>query len=282
MCGPSWKASFPWPSARGLDAERRLWQARTVVTTHGAASTQGRSAAPAHRATLLRLPARWNAPDEQLALVRSAVARGETDLLLFPEASLTGYVSEGLECDLTTLAEPLEAGTRRLAELARALACDVVGPVIERADEATFNALVGVGPDGHRWLHYRKRHPWYPERWATPGDTPYPLVDWRGLRLTAAICFDVHFLPDEAEDVLERADALLFPSAWVDGGESRATLLQRLATRFGLTVLNANWGPGAPSVPGQGPSLVAWADGSTTTGAALRLDVRLPRLKPRR
>ena len=228
------------------------------------------------RVVLLELPARWNSPDEQLALARSAVDPGEADLLVLPEACLTGYVSPRRDFDLGPFAEPLERGTERLRQLARALDCDVVGPVIEREGGAAFNAMVGVRPDGHRWLHYRKRHPWYPETWATQGRDGHPLVEWRGLTMTAAICFDVHFLEDEAADVLRRAEVMLFPSAWVDGGETREPLLADLAARFRLVILNANWGEGHPSVPGQGRSLVAWPDGSVTTGRGRRLDVVLP------
>ena len=86
----------------------------------------------------------------------------------------------------------------------------------------------------------------------------------------------MHFLAEEAADVLSRADALLFPSAWVDGGESRQPLLADLAVRFGVTILNPNWGPGRPRLPGQGQSLVAWPDGTMTAGNGLRLDVVLP------
>lgn len=228
------------------------------------------------RVTLLGLPARWNSSEEQLAMVHEAVAPGAADLVLLPEACLTGYVSPELDFDLSPFAEPLDAGTKRLARLSRALGSAVVGPVIEREGSATYNTMVGVDPDGHRWLHYRKRHPWYPETWATPGDTNHSLVEWRGLTITAAICFDVHFLEAEAADALERADVLLFPTAWVDGGETREPLVADLAARFGLIIFNANWGPGRPRVPGQGRSLVAWPDGTVTTTGATRLDVWLP------
>jgi 5-aminopentanamidase len=213
------------------------------------------------RVCLVELPARFGEPELQLELAANIVGDARPDLVLLPEASLTGYVSDDLRCDLSPYAEPLEVGTARLGRLARRCGADVVGPVVERAGEACHNAVVGVTPEGARWLHYRKRHPWYPETWAQPGQAPFPLVRWRGLWLTCAVCFDLHFLPDEAPEVLARADALLFPSAWVDGGETRAPMLEQLARGFGLTVLNANWGPGRPAIPGQGGSLVARPDG---------------------
>jgi predicted amidohydrolase len=234
------------------------------------------------RVSLVGLPARWNEQDAQLEWARAAVPTGSADLVLLPEAGLTGYVSPELDFDLSPFAEPLEQGTQRLAELAFALDSAVVGPVIEKHGSAAFNAMVGVDPDGRRWLHYRKRHPWYPETWATPGAHEHPVVEWRGFTMTAAICFDVHFLATEAEDALRRADVLLFPTAWVDGGETRGPLMADLAARFGLVILNANWGPGRPRVPGQDPSLVAWPDGSVTAASQPRFDVTLTTRKAER
>ena len=117
-----------------------------------------------------------------------------------------------------------------------------------------------------------------PETWATPGDLPYPLVEWRGVRLTAAICFDVHFLAEDAARELREADLLLFSSAWVDdeSGDSRPGHLSTL----GVAVLNANWGVGRPKLPGQGGSLFMSRDGEVVErlgDIASRLDVAMSR-----
>lgn len=213
------------------------------------------------RVTLVELPARYDEPDEQVERTRSLVRPGSTDLVVLPEAALTGYVSPSLAFDLSCFAEPLDQGIARLVGLARALRCDVVGPIIERDGDRCFNAIVGVNVDGRTWLHYRKRHPWYPETWATPGDNEHPLLTWHGVKLTCAVCFDVHFLPAEAAHVLNQAEVLLFPSAWVERVDSRPQLLGELARQFSLTILNANWGVGVPAVPGQGSSLVVRPSG---------------------
>jgi predicted amidohydrolase len=232
----------------------------------------------ARKVCLVELPARHGALQAQVDLAVELVGPAAPDLVLLPEAALTGYLSEGLDCDLTAFAEPLPVGTARLVSLARRCGADVVGPVIEAFRGRCYNSLVGVTPDGVRWLHYRKRHPWYPETWATPGKAPFPLVHWRGLEVTCAVCFDLHFLPAEAAEVLARADLLLFPSAWVDGGDTRRPMLEALATVFRVTVLNANWGVGLPAIKGQGGSLVAWPDGHVDVlgQRGRRLDALLP------
>lgn len=216
-----------------------------------------------NRATLLEVPARFGALEGQLDWVLQQAAAGPvTDLLLLPETALTGYVSRTGNFDLSPFAESLQVGVERLRTIAEHWHCDVVGPVIEQVGERVFNSTVGVSPAGDVWLQYRKRHPWFPETWASPGDLPWPMVHRFGQVLTCAVCFDVHFLAEEAARELEAADTLLFPSAWVDerrGDDARAPLLLELAQRFELTVLNSNWGDGKPHIPGQGNSLVARA-----------------------
>lgn len=222
--------------------------------------------------TALQLPARWNHANEQLAFVEAQLEGvQQTDLVLLPEASVTGYVSPESDFDLTRFAEPLEGPTRRAyAQFARRFDCLFVGPLIERDGERCFNSLIGVTPRGDTLIHYRKKHPWFPEKWATAGDEWCPVVEWRGVKVTAAICFDIHFLLEERV----RADLVLFSSAWVDDDEvdARTPLLQQLATENGLNVLNANWGPGEPRVRGQGGSMFVSADGSVTKATAIRFD----------
>ncbi len=225
------------------------------------------------RMTALQLPARWNQPAAQLGYVQTLLESGpKTDLVLLPEASLTGYVSPEHDFDLTAFAEALHGPTRAAyVHFAKRFDCLFVGPLIERDGERVFNSLIGVTPDGETLLHYRKKHPWMPETWATAGETWCSTVKWRDAKVTAAICFDLHFLLEEP-----RVDAqlLLFASAWVDDPEtdSRTALLQRLATKHALAILNANWGAGDVRVPGQGGSMFVTPTGVVTRSNAARLD----------
>jgi len=210
------------------------------------------------RVAALELPARFDRARENLELTDSLLSRGPCDLALMPEASLTGYVSPQGDFDLTRFAESRDGPTSRaLAALAKKHATHLVGPLIERASDGVFNAMIGFDPAGAEFIHYRKRHPWYPEAWATPGGNPHPQIRLasRQLRtsvISLAICFDLHF----AE--WPQADVLLFPSAWV--AKERDTRLAKLA-KLGVNVVNANWGVGEPRVPGQGDSMILDASG---------------------
>jgi predicted amidohydrolase len=218
------------------------------------------------RVAALELPARWNQPGLALADADRLLGSAPSPhLALLPELSLTGYVSPGLDFDLAPFAEPLTGPTAAsLASLARRHGCYLAGPLVERdaRDGAKLhNAVLVFAPDGALVAHYRKRHPWYPEGWATPGDAPPPVFDVRGTRVTVAICFDVHFLAEDGAGALREASVLLFPSAWVERRDSRDTLLPELARRFDVAVVNANWGPGAPRIAGQGASRILGRDG---------------------
>jgi predicted amidohydrolase len=208
----------------------------------------------------LEVPARFGDPGQRLAEVRAVLAEGPpADLVLLPECALTGYVTADLSCDLLPFAEPLDGPTLGAYQaLAREHRVHLAAPLVERTADACFNTFVMVDPAGSLVAHYRKRHPWHPETWATPGAAPYPDLRIGELRVTLAICYDIHFVADEASRTLAEADVLLFPSAWVDDDDTdlRGDILPDLVRRFGLTVVNANWGPGVPRLRGQGRSRI--------------------------
>jgi 5-aminopentanamidase len=214
------------------------------------------------RVSVLELPARWGAPEVALDEVERLIALAPTDLAILPEMALTGYVSPEADFDLSRYAEPIDGATiRAAAALARRQRVHLVAPLVLEEAGALYNAAVVVGPDGEVVTTYRKRHPWFPERWATPGPFPSPLFEIGGVTVTIAICFDGHFLPHDSASVLTEADLLVFTSAWVDDEDSRLPLLQSVARRFGIAIANANWARGIVEVPGQGGSCVVDARG---------------------
>jgi 5-aminopentanamidase len=215
------------------------------------------------RVTVLELPATWGEPRAALDAVTASLARGPaTDLVLLPEASLSGYVSPFGDFDVTRFAEPLDGPTAQaIAALARRHGVVLVAPLILREGNAFFNAMIACDRAGELILTYRKRHPWIPERWATPGSEPAPVVTIDGVRVTIAICYDLHFLEEDAKGALDASDLLLFPSAWVSEEDERATQLPELAKRHRIAIANANWSPGVVAIEGQGASFIVGPQG---------------------
>lgn len=228
------------------------------------------------RLAAVEVPHRFGAAADALRDVDDALGGlgGDADLALLPEAAITGYVSQKGNFDLSRFAEDLDGPTaRRLSALAARHRVALAGPLIERDGAARYNSLLLFDASGRRVGHWRKRHPWYPERWASPGNLGTPVIELAGWRVTACVCFDLHFIADDAPDALRDADVLLFPSAWVDdpGGDERPEKLSALARSFGLWVVNANWGRGSPAVHGQGGSSIVSPDGAVAARAgALR------------
>ncbi|MFO0651013.1 MAG: carbon-nitrogen hydrolase family protein [Polyangiales bacterium] len=221
------------------------------------------------RIAAVETPHRFGDPDAALAAIDRALAAlaGRVDVALLPECALTGYVSPEGDFDLSRFAETIDGpSARAVAGVAKSHGLSVACSLVERDGAARFNTLALFGPDGELAARWRKRHPWYPERWATPGDLGTPVVEHRGARLTACVCFDIHFIADDAPEALREADVMLFASAWVEDGpgDSRGEILPALARRFSIPIVNANWGRGDPLVRGQGKSRVVAASGVET------------------
>ncbi|MFO0629143.1 MAG: carbon-nitrogen hydrolase family protein [Polyangiales bacterium] len=224
------------------------------------------------RVGALEIPYRHGAPDQMLRRLDDALAQTTgLDLVLPCEAALTGYVSRRGDFDLTRYAEPLDGtSVTAMRAMARAHGVALGVPWIERDGARCFNSYLVVDRDGEALAHYRKRRPWFPERWATPGDLGTPGFSLGGVRLTIAVCYDIHFVSRMAAAALAEADALLFPSSWVDDGDDdlRDALLPRVARRHGVWVVNANWGEGAPVRYGVGLSRIVRPDGVEVARAA--------------
>ena len=229
------------------------------------------------RATVLELSASWGEPAHVLELIDARLAAGPpTDLVVVPEAALHGYVSPEGDFDLARFGEPLDGPTARAAAaIAIARGVHLVTSLVLREGAALYNAMTCFDPRGELAFVYRKRHPWFPETWATPGPTPPPVVTIAGVVVTIAVCYDLHFLTRDAVRELEAADLLLFPSAWVERPDTRPARLARLAQRFELHVANANWAEGVVSVPGQGGSCIVAPDGAVTRARDGRVDIEL-------
>jgi predicted amidohydrolase len=234
------------------------------------------------RVTVVELPARWGEPLAALADVDRILAGGPaTDLVVLPETSLTGYVSPDGDFDLRRFAEPLDGATATAtAALATKHGVHLLAPLVLHDDDdgTASNSVVLFAPTGARVLVYEKRHPWFPETWARAGAKPPPIVEVDGKKLTVAICFDVHFLAEDAAEQLRAADLLLFPSAWVDDQDTRLELLAGLAERFDVAVAAANWGAGAVVMRGQGSSCILDRRGKIITrvkGGGSRADATI-------
>jgi predicted amidohydrolase len=135
--------------------------------------------------------------EANVRMTRSAIeaATGEgARLVVFPEASLTGYVfhdKESARAAAVELEGPELAGVAEACRIAEAWA--VVG-AIEREGDLLHNSLFLLGPDGPAG-RYRKLHTLClgVDRFTTPGSEPPPVFETPLGRIGLNICYDGSF-----------------------------------------------------------------------------------------
>ena len=119
-----------------------------------------------------------------------ATCDADTELLVFPETHLSGFVGAG---ELARVAEPLHGPSlQKVLQAVRERDVSVVVGIAEKHDGVYYNTSVLVTPEGIA-LAYRKTHLWPTERGDfCPGDR-FATVSWRGIRIGLLICYDIEF-----------------------------------------------------------------------------------------
>ena len=149
------------------------------------------------------------------------------DLVVAPELATTGYDLDLFRDEASDLAGPLtgpavEALTRATVEVATTLVCGV----LELADEAIYDALVTITPDGSV-TSYRKTHLYPPEMESFAAGHALGVVHTPAGALGPLICFE-HAFPEIATTLaLRGAEILVIPSAVPIGYEHLLTLRTR-------------------------------------------------------
>jgi (R)-amidase len=124
------------------------------------------------------------------ALKAIAACAPDTDIVLFPEAQITGFLDAQ---NISSLAEPLNGpSVQALEKAARERDIAVVIGLIENDSGRFYNTTLFITPQGIS-LSYRKTHLWVSEPGLVlPGDR-YATVEWRGVRIGLLICYDMEF-----------------------------------------------------------------------------------------
>jgi predicted amidohydrolase len=187
------------------------------------------------------------------SLVEKAAAEG-AKIIVLPETSVTGYLSQDLRTNWHVKGMPIEAqfkskdpfpfaetvpgpSTKHFGAVAKRLQVYVTVPLLEvdhgpakkdpeaaenqkdrekKAGPRLFNTVCLVSPKGELVAHSRKLTPWpHPEKsWATAGDRGVQVYDTEYGRVGLAICFDIHTILEKYQP--HQIWALLYPIAWVD------------------------------------------------------------------
>lgn len=152
--------------------------------------------------------------DKMEARLSETMAAG-AQLTVFPECTTTGYCFSSLG-EAKQVAEGLDGPSiKRVHQLCREYQTMVVFGFLELDGDRVFNSLALVGPEGVLGS-YRKIH--LPhlgvDRFTTPGDRPFEVIDTPGIRIGMNICYDSSF-PEAARVLsLKGADLIALPTNW--------------------------------------------------------------------
>jgi predicted amidohydrolase len=148
----------------------------------------------------------------------SEAAEQGARLVLFPECALTGYCFDSLD-EAAQFAEPIDGrSSEAIAEACRETGAYAVVGFIEKDGSDFYNAAMLIGPNGIVGS-YRKVHlPFLGvDRFLTPGDRPFNIVELPIGRIGINICYDASF-PEAARALkLLGAELIVLPTNWPTG-----------------------------------------------------------------
>jgi predicted amidohydrolase len=139
-------------------------------------------------------------------------------------------------------------------------------------DESTgklYNSTILVGPDGQATCLYRKHFLiGYDKRWATPGDTGFPVVETPLGRIAAFICADARIPEVSRCPAVDGAQILVNTSNW-GGADQYAVHVPARAAENRVWVVAANKsGHDQPGKNNVGHSLIVDPSGTLVAEAA--------------
>ena len=142
-------------------------------------------------------------------------------LIIFPEATLTGYVYDSLDEALPMAESVPGTSVERMAYHCRELNVYAVFGMLERGDQGRcYNTAVFVGPDGFIGK-YRKLHLPYLgiDRFVNHGNLPLKAYDTDIGKIGLGICYDLDF-PEHARTLtLLGAEVIVTITNWPEGIE---------------------------------------------------------------
>ena len=149
---------------------------------------------------LAQIPLVDGAVAPNLTRVLDAIARRRegSDLIVFPEATLTGFPTRE---NVRDVAETLDGPSlSKVRDAARDANIGVVVGLAEREGERFYNTTVLIDERGDIALRYRKTHLWATDVGVfTPGDR-YEVCEFKGTTVGLLICYDIEF-PETARAV---------------------------------------------------------------------------------
>lgn len=151
---------------------------------------------------------------ERMAAYAKQASDAGAELLLFPEASLTGY-NNTIETNEQIAESHDGAAAQKIAALCKEHNLAIAYGFAERNNNQTYNSVQLIDATGSALALYRKTHLWGEQDRTlfTAGEDLIPVIDWNGWRVGFLICYDIEFPETARRLAIEGAELILNPTA---------------------------------------------------------------------
>ncbi len=159
------------------------------------------------------VPADIEAALQRLDDAASQAAGQGAQLLVVPEASVTGYNIP--RETMVKVAQPADGpAAQAIAQICRKYAIAIAYGFAEARGEQFFNCVQLIDQSGERLVQYRKTHLWgdLDRELFTAGDQFAPVVEIDGWKIGLLICYDVEFPECARQLALQGAELVLVPT----------------------------------------------------------------------
>jgi len=157
-----------------------------------------------------------------------AAAGEDCDLIVFPEAALTGYCFASARETREGAIERNGPEMQRLRRVAAERSCSLVFGAVERAGERLYNTVFFLEPDGTLFSYYKSHLPFLGvDRFVSAGELPAAVFDTRFGKIGLIVCYELRFPEAARIAALRGARLILQPTNLPAGGESHPDFLTR-------------------------------------------------------
>ena len=176
--------------------------------------------------------------EENLHNLITQIESVDADLYILPELCFTGYQFISREETARLAVSPDGAVIGWFRQTANERNASIAFGYPEKATDGVYNAAMIVTPDG-RDLRYRKTHLFYREKeFFLPGDSGFGVIEWNGVRIGLAVCFDWYFPESFRTLALMGADIIAHCSNLVMPYCQQADLTRALENRVYIATAN--------------------------------------------
>ena len=161
-------------------------------------------------------------------LICKAVSEKECDLIVFPEAAITGYCFQNKEEARQSAIEKSGPELQRLCRFATEKNISIVVGTVEKEENQIYNTVFFIDP-GETIFSYRKSHLPYlgVDRYVKAGDYPAAVFNTRFGKIGLIVCYELRFPESARIAAVQGARLILQPTNLPKGGESHPDFLTR-------------------------------------------------------